>query len=191
MRYEGFDCIGVHKRASDLDKKQPRSPTSAPLQIPDMFTNNPYAQGGWRNPQNPHPINQSPWRPNSSHPPTFGALQVPNLNEKTASVLTFEFLPYVLPPKDGKSRLDVACLCTPGQSLPICSVLPQPVADGKMSPPTEASSAHSTLSPPCHGTIPDQSTTIGISQDSRPVSPPQHPLPQSLPKVSFDLFNSL
>ena len=54
-----------------------------------MFVNNPYAQAGWYNPQNPQSINQSPWRPNSSQPPTFGAL--PNLNEKPASVLTFEF----------------------------------------------------------------------------------------------------
>ncbi|KAF8970796.1 hypothetical protein BDZ97DRAFT_2044344 [Flammula alnicola] len=54
-----------------------------------MFVNNPYAQAGWYNPQNPHSINQGPWRPNSSDPPTFGAL--PPLNDKPASVLTFEF----------------------------------------------------------------------------------------------------
>ncbi|KAF8970311.1 hypothetical protein BDZ97DRAFT_2071784 [Flammula alnicola] len=54
-----------------------------------MFVNNPYAQAGWYNPQNPHSINEGPWRPNSSHPPTFGAL--PPLNDKPASVLSFEF----------------------------------------------------------------------------------------------------
>lgn len=80
-------CI---KGLSDLDKKATSLSHFCPsLQTPDMFTNNPYAQAGWHNPQNPHSINQSPWRPNSSHPPTFGAL--PNLNENPASVLTFEF----------------------------------------------------------------------------------------------------
>jgi hypothetical protein len=97
----------------------------------------------------------------------------------------------VFPPEDGKSCLDAPCLCTPGQSLPTCGVLPQPVADGRMSAPIEASSAHSTINPQPRGTIPDQSTTIGIGQDSRPALPPQHPLLQSLLKVSFDLFNSL
>ena len=57
------------------------------LHIQDMFVNNPHAQAGWYNPQNPQSINQSPWRPNSSKTLTFGAL--PNLNETPASVLTF------------------------------------------------------------------------------------------------------
>ena len=51
-----------------------------------MFVNNPDAQAGWHNPQN---TNQSPRRPNPSQPPTFGAL--PHLNEKPASMSTFEF----------------------------------------------------------------------------------------------------
>ena len=54
-----------------------------------MFVNNPYAQAGWYNPQNPQSINQNPWQSNSSQPPTFGAL--PNSNGKAPSVLTFEF----------------------------------------------------------------------------------------------------
>jgi len=97
----------------------------------------------------------------------------------------------IFPPEDDKSRLNAPSLCTPGQSLPTCSVLPQLVADGRMSAPTEASSARSTINPQPHGTIPDQSTTIGIGQDSRPARPPQYPLLQSLLKVSFNLFNSL
>jgi len=93
--------------------------------------------------------------------------------------------PNVFPPEDGtKSRLEVPCLCT-------CGVLPQPVADGRMATPIEASSAYSnTNAQPC-GNIPDRSTTTGIGQDSRPALPPQHPLLQSFPKVNFDLFNSL
>ncbi|KAF9562370.1 hypothetical protein CPC08DRAFT_634182 [Agrocybe pediades] len=54
-----------------------------------MFGNNPYAQAGWHNPQNPHSINSCPWRPNSSLPPTFGML--PSPQSKPASVLTFTF----------------------------------------------------------------------------------------------------
>ncbi|PPQ78771.1 hypothetical protein CVT25_010644 [Psilocybe cyanescens] len=54
-----------------------------------MFGNNPYAQAGWYNPQNPHSINGGPWRPKTTLPPTFGAL--PPLDQKPASVLEFEF----------------------------------------------------------------------------------------------------
>ena len=97
----------------------------------------------------------------------------------------------VFSPEDDKSHLDAPCLCTPGQSLPICSVLPQSLADGRMTAPTEASSAHFTINPQPHVTIPDQSTTIGIGEDSRPACPPQYPLLQSLLKVSFDLCNAL
>jgi hypothetical protein len=75
----------------------------------------------------------------------------------------------------------------PGRSLPTCGVLSQPVADGGMSPPIEAPSTHSNLNPQDRCTIPDQPTTIGIGQDSRPALPPLHPLLQSLLKVSFDL----
>ncbi|KAJ3516065.1 hypothetical protein NLJ89_g1357 [Agrocybe chaxingu] len=56
-----------------------------------MFVNNPYAQAGWHNPQNPHSINNAPWRPNPWHPPTFGALPPPE--DRPASVLSFEFAP--------------------------------------------------------------------------------------------------
>lgn len=52
-----------------------------------MFGNNPYAQGGWYNPQNPYSINGGP-RAKSSLAPTFGAL--PPLHNKPASVLEFE-----------------------------------------------------------------------------------------------------
>jgi hypothetical protein len=53
-----------------------------------MFTNNPYAQGGWYNPQNPSSINNAPWHPNATHPPTFGALP-PVDNEPTSLTFTF------------------------------------------------------------------------------------------------------
>ena len=53
-----------------------------------MYSNNPYAQGGWYNPQNAHSINSSPWCPNALHPPTFGALPPAQTNP---SILTFEF----------------------------------------------------------------------------------------------------
>ena len=54
-----------------------------------MFTNNPYAQAGWYNPQNPHSINGQPWNANAPHPPTFGAL--PSQSGSTTTKLTFEF----------------------------------------------------------------------------------------------------
>jgi len=82
---------------------------------------------------------------------------------------------------------------TPGQSLPTCGLLPQPVADGRMSAPIEVSSAHSAanITPQPHGVIPNQSTTTDTGQDPRSALPPQRPLPQPLPRVSFDLFSSL
>jgi hypothetical protein len=70
-------------------------------------------------------------------------------------------------------------------------MLPQPVADGRTSAPMEASSTHFNINPQVRGTIPNQSTIIGIGQDSRPTPPPLHPLLQSLLKVSFALFNFL
>ncbi|KAH9475571.1 hypothetical protein JR316_0012687 [Psilocybe cubensis] len=54
-----------------------------------MYSNNPYAQAGWHNPQNPHSINGGPWRPKTSLPPTFGAL--PPLDHKPSSVVEFYF----------------------------------------------------------------------------------------------------
>jgi hypothetical protein len=54
--------------------------------------------------------------------------------------------------------------------------------------PIEVSSAHSTINAQPHGAILDQSTIIGIGQDSRPALPPLNPLLQSLLKVSFALF---
>ena len=53
-----------------------------------MFTDNPYAQAGWYNPQNAHSINGAPWCPNALHPPTFGALPA---SQTSSSVLKFEF----------------------------------------------------------------------------------------------------
>ena len=91
----------------------------------------------------------------------------------------------VFPPEDAP------CLLTPGWSLPTCGVLPQPVTGGGMSAPIEVSSTHSNINPQDRVTIPDQPSTIGIGQDSRPAFHPLYPLPQSLLKVSFDLFNSL
>ena len=54
-----------------------------------MFANNPYAQGGWFNPQNPTSINGGTWRHNPALPPTFGALPPPE--PSPSSLLTFEF----------------------------------------------------------------------------------------------------
>ncbi|KAF9474790.1 hypothetical protein BDN70DRAFT_898698 [Pholiota conissans] len=73
-----------------------------------MFTSNPYAQAGWYNPQNPLSINNAPWNPNASHPPTYGAL--PPLDYRPASVLAFTFASFnpdvfnciVTGPKDKK-----------------------------------------------------------------------------------------
>ncbi|EAU80786.2 hypothetical protein CC1G_04896 [Coprinopsis cinerea okayama7 len=57
-----------------------------------MFGSNPYAAGGWYNPQNPLSINGGghPWFPNSNLPPTFGALPTANYS---SSRLAFEFAP--------------------------------------------------------------------------------------------------
>lgn len=54
-----------------------------------MFSNNPYAQAGWHNPQNPQSINNGPWHPNAPYPPTYGAL--PPLHDKPQSILIFTF----------------------------------------------------------------------------------------------------
>ncbi|KAF8162593.1 hypothetical protein B0H34DRAFT_650617 [Crassisporium funariophilum] len=54
-----------------------------------MYVNNPYAQGGWHNPQNPYSINNGVWRSNSRHPPTYGAL--PPADQDPPSVLDFHF----------------------------------------------------------------------------------------------------
>jgi len=84
----------------------------------------------------------------------------------------------VFPSEDDNPRVDRLCTCA----------LAQPVADGRMAAPIEASSAHSSINPQYRGIIPDQSTTIDIGQDLRPSFPPQHPLLQSLLKVSSTLF---
>jgi hypothetical protein len=57
-----------------------------------MFGNNPYAAGGWYNPQNPLSINGGghPMFPNAAPPPTFGALPPASY---TTSTLKFEFTP--------------------------------------------------------------------------------------------------
>jgi hypothetical protein len=96
----------------------------------------------------------------------------------------------VFPPEDAESRLDAPCLGTPGQSPPTCGMLPQPVADGRMSAPIEASFIHSNITPQPRGVIPEQSTITDIGQDSQPALPPLHLLLQPLPKVSFALFNA-
>ncbi|KDR70436.1 hypothetical protein GALMADRAFT_144731 [Galerina marginata CBS 339.88] len=54
-----------------------------------MYVNNPYAQAGWHNPENPFSINDGPWHPNALHAPTFGAL--PSPTNCPQSILTFEF----------------------------------------------------------------------------------------------------
>lgn len=53
-----------------------------------MYANNPYAQGGWPNPQNSFSINQTP-NASSSDPPTFGAL--PQTNGGPDRIVRFEF----------------------------------------------------------------------------------------------------
>lgn len=54
------------------------------------YTNNPYAQGGWYNPQNPHSINSQPWL-HYSHSPTYGVL--PSVEVAPSAKLSFEFSP--------------------------------------------------------------------------------------------------
>ncbi|EDR00903.1 uncharacterized protein LACBIDRAFT_333766 [Laccaria bicolor S238N-H82] len=54
------------------------------------YTNNPYAQGGWYNPQNPHSINSQPWL-HYSHPATYGVL--PSVETTPPTKLSFEFSP--------------------------------------------------------------------------------------------------
>ncbi|KIM44093.1 hypothetical protein M413DRAFT_433484 [Hebeloma cylindrosporum] len=77
-----------------------------------MFANNPYAQGGWHNPQNSQSINHTPWPPHSSHPPTYGALPVPN--DGPASTTEYRFtdldpniLTCVLSTRDGRRLLNI------------------------------------------------------------------------------------
>ena len=54
-----------------------------------MPRNNPYAQGRWHNPQNPHSINGQGWKANASRPPTFGALPAFTSSPPTYLVLEF------------------------------------------------------------------------------------------------------
>ena len=54
-----------------------------------MPRNNPYAQGSWHIPQNPHSINGQGWNANASRPPTFGAL--PAFTSSPPTYLVFEF----------------------------------------------------------------------------------------------------
>ena len=51
--------------------------------------NNPYAQAGWYNSENPQSINNQPWTHNSSHPPTYGVL--PSVEVAPVTKITFEF----------------------------------------------------------------------------------------------------
>ncbi|KDR81188.1 hypothetical protein GALMADRAFT_60617 [Galerina marginata CBS 339.88] len=50
---------------------------------------NPYAQAGWRNPQNDNSINEAPWRPDLAVPPTYGALPEPTNKPNSVSTLKF------------------------------------------------------------------------------------------------------
>ncbi|GLB35692.1 hypothetical protein LshimejAT787_0212570 [Lyophyllum shimeji] len=66
---------------------------SSRIQHPsDMFTNNPYAQGGWPNPQNPLSINNATWGKDSPpQPSVYGAL--PNaVPPSPPNILTFLFV---------------------------------------------------------------------------------------------------
>ncbi|KDR82258.1 hypothetical protein GALMADRAFT_59533 [Galerina marginata CBS 339.88] len=53
-----------------------------------MYTNNPYAQAGWKNPQNEYSINELPWQRNPVSAPTFGVL--PSRHDAT-TILKFTF----------------------------------------------------------------------------------------------------
>ncbi|KDR65217.1 hypothetical protein GALMADRAFT_82133 [Galerina marginata CBS 339.88] len=53
-----------------------------------MYTNNPYAQAGWKNPQNVNSINEIPWPKSPVSPPTFGIL--PSQQDAT-TILKFTF----------------------------------------------------------------------------------------------------
>ncbi|KAH9479074.1 hypothetical protein JR316_0007651 [Psilocybe cubensis] len=59
-----------------------------------MYTNNPYAQAGWSNPQNPHSINERPSLNAilAACPPTYGALPPYQVDVKENINLTFQFL---------------------------------------------------------------------------------------------------
>lgn len=95
-------------------------PSTESLQV--MFINNPYAQGGWHNPQNPHSINDSPWCPSSLDPPTFGALPTGQMSH--SSILTFEFSvfqPNILNSVvTGPNNCEAFTIRTP---TPICTVI--------------------------------------------------------------------
>ncbi|RDB19269.1 hypothetical protein Hypma_013517 [Hypsizygus marmoreus] len=65
----------------------------------EMFTNNPYAQGGWSNPQNPLSINNSVWGSQSPpQPSVFGALPsaAPSSPPKILTFLFVSFNPTIL-----------------------------------------------------------------------------------------------
>ncbi|KAF9049499.1 hypothetical protein BDZ89DRAFT_1154387 [Hymenopellis radicata] len=56
-----------------------------------MNVNNPYAQGGWFNPDNQNSINNGPWSPTSPPPPSiFGALPFSS-EPKPETILQFVF----------------------------------------------------------------------------------------------------
>lgn len=59
-----------------------------------MFTNNPYAQGGWSNPANPHSINNGTWGSQSPpQPSVYGAL--PHAVAATPpTTITFHFVAF-------------------------------------------------------------------------------------------------
>ncbi|KDR82260.1 hypothetical protein GALMADRAFT_58987 [Galerina marginata CBS 339.88] len=59
-----------------------------------MYTNNPYAQAGWKNPQNEYSINELPWQRIPVSPPTFGVL--PSQHDATTILkFTFTFNPNI------------------------------------------------------------------------------------------------
>ncbi|PPQ64147.1 hypothetical protein CVT24_008777 [Panaeolus cyanescens] len=59
-----------------------------------MYNNNPYAQGGWYNPENPLSINPAPWNlPPTSQPSVLGALPTLGSSSSDQRVLTFRMTP--------------------------------------------------------------------------------------------------
>jgi len=105
-----------------------------------MFVNNPYAQAGWYNPQNPYSVGNGGWSP-SGHPPTFGSL--PPIENRPASVLTFEFYlnpdalnckvigPNKMQYFDIKTTLNSTVIFKPGDQFGIINWGQQPIVEAR------------------------------------------------------------
>ena len=83
-------CIKAPNGLRVIITNLPHQFTCTPNYSKMPYTNNPYAQGGWYNPQNPHSINTQPWL-HYSDPATYGVL--PSVETTAPTELTFEFSP--------------------------------------------------------------------------------------------------